>query len=115
MVCIDTLGLGPARVWVSRSDKELVGAFAVMANAMKIPASRVDVDGVGYSDEESFIPKKIPVIVIHSITQGTLRTLHTRDDNYRALKFDDYYASYRLLSAYLTFLDQNLDQNTKTP
>jgi hypothetical protein len=115
MVCIDTLGLGPARVWVSRSDKELVGAFAVLANAMKIPASRVDVDGVGYSDEESFIPKKIPVIVIHSITQGTLRILHTRDDNYRAVKFDDYYASYRLLSAYLTFLDQNLDQNAKTP
>lgn len=120
MICMDTLGLGPTQVWVSRSDKKLVGAFAAIAHAMNLPVTRVDVDGIGYSDEESFAAKKIPVIVIHSITTyESLRILHSQRDNYKALKFDDYYASYRLLSGYLTYIDQELDQDksniSKTP
>lgn len=112
MICMDTLGLGPTQVWVSRSDKKLVGAFAAMAHAMNLPVTRVDVDGIGYSDEESFAAKKIPVIVIHSITTyESLRILHSQRDNYKALKFDDYYASYRLLSGYLTYIDQELDRD----
>ena len=112
MICMDTLGLGPTQVWVSRSDKKLVGAFAAMAHAMNLPVTRVDVDGIGYSDEESFAAKKIPIIMIHSITTyDSLRILHSQRDNYKALKFDDYYASYRLLSGYLTYLDQELDQD----
>ena len=112
MVCIDTLGLGPTQVWVSKSDKELVHAFAGIAHAMNLPVTRVDTDGVGYSDEESFVAKKIPVIMVHSITTyETLRILHSPRDNYKALKFDDYYASYRLLSGYLTYLDQELDRD----
>lgn len=111
MICMDTLGLSPTEVWVSISDKELVSDFAVLAQAVSLPVRRVDVDGVGMSDEESFLAKKIPIIMIHSITTGTLSILHTSKDNYKALKFDDYYASYRLLSAYLNYLDQVLDPN----
>lgn len=111
MVCIDTLGLGPTQVWVSRSDKELVGAFAAIAHVMNLPVTRVDVDGVGYSDEESFVAKNIPVIMVHSINSlEKLQILHSHTDSYRALRFDDYYASYRLLSGYLTYLDQALDR-----
>ena len=32
--------------------------------------------------------------------------LHSPKDNYGAVHFDDYYQSYRLVSAYLAFLDQ---------
>jgi len=109
MICMDTLGLGPTEVWVSRSDKKLVAAFATLANAMKLPASRVDVDGVGVSNEESFKKKKIPTITIHSLTPSTLRILHTAKDNYDAVKFDDYYVSFRLLSWYLSYLDQTVE------
>ena len=112
MVCMDSLGLGPTQVWVSHSDKQLVGAFAGLAHAMNLPVTRVDVDGIGYSDEEPFIAKKVPVIIVHSITTlETLRILHSPKDNYKVLKFDDYYASYRLLSGYLSLLDQELDQD----
>lgn len=111
MVCIDTLGLGPTEVWVSRSDKELVANIATLAHALNLPVTRVDVDGVGMSDEEPFVGKKVPVIMFHSVTRSTLGVLHTPRDNYKALKFDDYYTSYRLLSAYLNYLDQTLDPN----
>jgi hypothetical protein len=111
MICIDTLGLGPTEVWVSISDSELVTALANLAHALNFPVGRVDVDGVGMSDEEPFIAKKVPIIMIHSVTPSTLGILHTRRDNYQALKFDDYYASYRLLSGYLNYLDQTLNAN----
>lgn len=115
MICIDTLGLGPTKVWVSRSDKELTNAFGTLAYSLKLPVGRIDVDKVGMSDEEPFIEKKVPCIMIHSITQSTLHILHTPDDNYKALKFDDYYTSYRLLSGYLDYLDQVLEPAGAAP
>jgi hypothetical protein len=109
MICIDTLGLGPTKVWVSRSDKELTDAFGILAYTLKLPVARVDVEKVGMSDEEPFIARKVPCLMVHSVTQETLRVLHTPDDNYKALQFEDYYTSYRLLSGYLNYLDQILD------
>jgi aminopeptidase-like protein len=114
MICIDTLGLGPTEAWVSISDKELVGRLAVLAHAINMPISRVDVDGVGMSDEEPFLAKKIPVVMVHTITPATLSVLHTPRDSYKQLKFDDYYTSYRLLSAYLNYLDQTLDPSSSS-
>ena len=115
MICIDTLGLGPTKVWVSRSDKELTDAFGILAYTLKLPVTRVDVERVGMSDEEPFIAKKVPCLMIHSVTQNTLRILHTPNDNYKALQFDDYYTSYRLLSGYLNYLDQILDVKENSP
>ena len=108
MVNMDTLGLGPTEVWVSRSDQKLVRALNGMAQALKLPLTGVNVDRVGKSDEESFIDKKIPTITIHSLTQTTLGILHSSKDNYSAVHFGDYYNSYRLLSGYLVLLDNGL-------
>jgi aminopeptidase-like protein len=115
MICLDTLGLGPTEVWVSISDKELIATVASLARAANLPVSRVDVDGVGMSDEEPFLAEKIPIIMFHSVSRNTLSILHTSRDNYKALKFDDYYTSYRLLSGYLNYLDQTLSANPSTP
>lgn len=106
MICMDTLALGPTEVWVSRSNPDLVHALHRVSLAMKLPLTRVDVEKVGESDEEPFIQGKVPTITIHSLTQETLPILHSWRDNYRAVHFDDYYQSYRLLSAYLAFLDK---------
>jgi len=108
MVNMDTLALGPTEVWVSRSDEKLVRALNGIAQAMKLPLTGQNVDGVGVSDEESFIGRKVPTITIHSLTQATIRVLHSNRDNYSAVHFDDYYNSYRLLSAYLVFLDDGV-------
>ncbi len=105
MVNLDTLALGPTEVWVTRSDDKLVRGLNGMAVALKLPLTGVNVDGVGVSDEEPFVNRKVPTITIHSLTKETLRILHTSKDNYGEVHFDDYYISYRLLSGYLVLLD----------
>jgi putative aminopeptidase FrvX len=105
MVNMDTLALGPTEVWVTHSDDKLVRALNGMALALKLPLTGVNVDGVGKSDEESFINRKVPTITVHSLTKETLGVLHSPKDNYSAVHFGDYYNTYRLLSGYLVLLD----------
>lgn len=108
MVNMDTLGLGPTEVWVSRSDEKLVRALNGLAQALKLPLTGINVDRVGESDEESFVERKVPTITIHSLTRETVSILHSRKDNYSAIHFDDYYQTYRLVSGYLVLLDNGL-------
>jgi len=108
MVNMDTLGLGQTKVWGSHSDKMLSGALVYLASRLNLPVGRVDVEQVGSTDSEQFAARKIPSITIHSLTQKTwdARILHTAKDKISAIQLDDYYQSYRLLSAYLVYLDQ---------
>jgi Zn-dependent M28 family amino/carboxypeptidase len=105
MVNMDTLGLGPTEIWVSHADKKLVGLAATIAKGMSLPVSRMDVDGVGSTDSESFAEKKVPAITFHSLTPDTLKVLHSKADTREALKFEDYYSSYRLIAGYLAYID----------
>jgi Peptidase family M28 len=106
LICIDTLGLSTTEVWVAKSDERLVRALNGLAHSLNLPLTGVNVDQVGMSDEESFVKEKVPVLVVYSVTQQTLSVLHSPRDNYKVIKFDDYYDSYRLLSGYLVLLDQ---------
>lgn len=111
MICMDTLALGPTEVWVSHSDEHLVHELALIATALKAPLTRMDVEKLGgESDEESFRQYKVPTVTLHSLTPNTRKILHSPNDNYRAVRFDDYYQSYRLVSAYLVLLDQDTPQ-----
>jgi hypothetical protein len=109
MVNIDTLALGPTEVWLTHSDRRLAGAFFAMAKSMQLPLSIANADRVGDDDSHSFIRRKIPTLMVHSVTNRTLHILHSDDDNLSAVKFDDYYDSYRLLEAYLVWIDTLLD------
>jgi putative aminopeptidase FrvX len=115
MVNMDTLGLAPTEIWVSHADKKLVQLAATIAQAMKLPVTGVDVDAVGTTDSEPFREKKIPAITFHSLTQDTLKVLHSKADNRDALKFQDYYSSYRLIAGYLAFIDGYLAHEADTP
>ena len=115
MVNMDTLGLSPTKIWVSHSDKNLVDIAARLANAMKIPVAGVNAEQVGSTDSESFFQRKIPTICFHSLTQESFRNLHSLRDNLSNFRFDDYYESYRLISAYITYLDGNLPVQQKEP
>jgi hypothetical protein len=48
--------------------------------------------------------------MLHSITQETLAVLHTANDDWKSVKLDDYYNSYRLTAAYLAYIDLKLDK-----
>ena len=108
MVNMDTLGLAHTEVWASHSDKRLLGALVYIAKQLNVPVTAVNVDQVGSSDAEQFSERKIPRITIHSLTQETwdARILHTSKDRISAMRLDDYYQTYRLLAAYVAFLDQ---------
>jgi hypothetical protein len=108
MINVDSLALGPTKVWVSQSDPRLVNAIGLVAQSMKLPIAGMNVDGFGDSDEESFIRKKVCTLTVHSLTPQTTHVLHRRDDNPSAVQFSDYYQTYRLLAGYLAVLDTQL-------
>ena len=110
MINMDTLGLSSTKVWATDSSKPLVNALFNVANMIKSPIAVVNVDNIGQSDNDSFREAKIPEICIHSVTQDTLRVLHSHDDQLSAIHPDDYYESYRLLAAYLATIDVALDK-----
>jgi Zn-dependent M28 family amino/carboxypeptidase len=108
MVNMDTLGLATTEVWTSRSDKLLTGALVYVASQLNAPLGTVNVEQVGSTDSVQFSDRKIPSITIHSLTQQTwdAHILHSSKDKISAINFDNYYQTYRLISAYLAFLDQ---------
>jgi Peptidase family M28 len=108
MVNMDSLGLTLPEVWASHSDKQLTGALIFIAKKLNVPVTGVNVDQIGSSDSVQFSERKIPSITIHSLTQETWNAhiLHTSKDKLSVLRFDDYYQTYRIIGAYLAFLDQ---------
>lgn len=108
MVNLECLGLTPTKVWTSHSDELLVRMLVAMAQWSHSPLAGVNVEGVGTTDSESFARYKIPRITIHSLTQENLTLLHSKDDNFKAIKPGLYYDSYRLIASYLVLLDQQL-------
>jgi Iap family predicted aminopeptidase len=109
MVNMDSLGLGPTRLWLSHSDKELASKLGAVANAMKLPFGVVDADRVGDEDSTPFRKRHVPTVMLHSITQETLSVIHTGKDNLSAIRADDYYDSYHLIAEYLAYLDARLE------
>ena len=108
MVNMDTLGLAPTEIWGSHANKGLNSAIAYVAKKLNIPISNFDVDQLNaYADSVSF-ERKIPSITIHSVNLENWRAhiLHTSKDKYSAMHLDSYYESYRLIAAYIAFLDQ---------
>ena len=109
MVNMDSLGTTPTKVELDRADKGLVNALGLVAGSMHLPVNAVNVHQVGRSDSDSFQDRHIPTIAIHSITNDTFPILHSRNDEMSAMRIADYYDTYRLLAAYLAYLDVTLD------
>lgn len=109
MVNIDSVGTGETKVEFTRGDKGLINHLEEIAQFFKLPLGAVNVHGVGKSDSDSFQDRKVPAIAIHSLTSETFPILHTSKDQIGAIKMDDYYQTYRLMTAYLAYLDEVLD------
>ena len=114
MVNMDTLGLTLPEVWASHSDQRLTGALVFIAKKMNVLVTAVNVDQIGSTDSVQFSELKIPSITIHSLTQETwnAHVLHTSKDKLSVMHLDDYYQTYRVVSAYLAFLDQVADASS---
>ena len=108
MINLDSLGTGPTKVEVVRGDKELINAIGMVAGSLKLPLAAVNLHQVGRSDSDSFQDAKIPALSVHSLTADTFKVLHNSRDNWDAVKMEDYYLSYRLMTALVAYLDQTL-------
>jgi Peptidase family M28 len=110
MVNLECLGLTPTKVWADRADRRLLSDLVLIARHYQLDLHGVNVDRVGDDDTHPFLSRHVPVITIHSVTQETWHILHSRKDNLSAINFNDYYDSYRLIAAYLAYLDATLPQ-----
>ena len=108
LVNLECLGLSPTAVWLSHADPQLAALARQAAAALHLRLQAINVERVGEDDAESFIPLHIRGITFHSVTQETLSILHTNRDNFHAIRVDDYYDSYHLLTAYLALIDATL-------
>jgi len=111
MVNLDTLGLDSTNVWVSHANKDLARALAYVAHLISSPVKGIDFEQVGSTDSESFTSRKIRSLTVHSLNQKIhdAGILHSRQDNLAVMHLDEYYESYRLLAAYVAYLDHGLD------
>ena len=105
MIDLDSLGLGPTKIWLTHSDEKMAAALKSVASALNLPLEIVNADHVGDEDSTPFRKLHIPTVMLHSITQQTLSILHSPNDNVGKIRFSDYYDTYRLIAAYLAYLD----------
>jgi hypothetical protein len=105
MVNFDSLGLGPTEVWASHADKILLDALDGVAKESNLPLSVMNPENGATADSESFARYHIPRVTLHSVTEQTWSILHSPRDQIFAIKMNDYYDSYKLISEYLAYLD----------
>ncbi len=109
MVNIDCIGLAPISIWLTHSDKHFADLFYGMSKSLEIPMRVVNADQVADEDSSSFRKRKIPTLMLHSVDSESIQILHSPRDNISAINMADYYSSYRLIAAYLAYLDATLN------
>ena len=97
MVNIDSLGMAAPQAPENLSSKLLVNRVAELAKQMKIPFSKVSINGD--ADSSSFIGKKIPAITISALGDGWEKILHSSKDQLSVVNKVSVYVGYRLALA----------------
>ncbi|HSW49475.1 MAG TPA: M28 family peptidase [Bryobacteraceae bacterium] len=108
MLNIESLGLGPTKIWLDQADKNLVSGMARVATSVKVPISGMNLDEATEVDSQPFKDKNIPTIHVHSISAADAKIPGSEKDTAAALQMDEYGNTYRLLAVYLAFLDNTL-------
>lgn len=109
MIELDALGLGPTNIWLNAGDHNLANILNAVAKAMKQNLGLINADALGRTDFTSFKKRHIPILFVHSITKDTFPIIHSDRDRLDAVNMAAYYQNYRLLAAYLAFLDLKID------
>lgn len=109
MVNIDSVGLGPTKIWLTHSDPKLAQMFFGLAKSIQSPLGIMNADRVGDEDGTSFRTRNVPTIMIHAVTSDTFPVLHSSDDDFKSVQMKDYYETYKLTLVYLAYLDSALD------
>jgi hypothetical protein len=108
VLTMDSIGLTSTKCWTNGSSRELITAGIVVAKALGLEFSGVNVDQVGTTDSQLFKDAHIPVLSLHSVTQETWRLINSPKDVWSIVSWKDYYDTHRFVSALLVYLDREL-------
>lgn len=109
MIDVEALGLAPTKVQMDNGDKGLSQKMASIAKSLGFSIGGADNNLVGDSDGRTFYGAKIPALSVHSLSGLTARVPNTDQDNSTAVHMNNYYESYKLIAAYLAYLDESLN------
>jgi Zn-dependent M28 family amino/carboxypeptidase len=105
VVNLECLGVSYTKVWAHMANPELLDDLVKLTESMHVRLQKVNVESIGNDDTQAFRDKDIPVITIHSITQQNAHILHTAQDNLEAIDLGDFFETYRVVAAYLSYID----------
>lgn len=105
MIDLECLGMTPTKVWARQANRRLLASLVIVAKHFNIGLQGVDMSRVAEDDAAVFLLRHVPAITIHSVTQRTWSFLLREQDGPSLINFNDYYNSYRLIAAYLAYLD----------
>lgn len=105
MLNLDCLGLDFTRTWDNRAHPALLRRIHSIAQSLQLRIQGVLIDRWAQTDSESFVEIGVPTVSIHSLTQENFHVINSHGDKLDRLRFDDYYATYRLLAVTLASLD----------
>jgi hypothetical protein len=114
MLDVDSLGLGPTKVWLTHSDNRMATILKAVANALNLPLDVMNADRIADEDSTPFRKLNVPTLMLHSITPETFSILHSLRDNLEVFRSGDYYDSYRLIAAYLSYLENRFDSDRQS-
>ena len=105
MMNLESLGLTVPQVWAVRANKRLLDAYNSVARSMDLDVRVSNFNPRMEDDSRPFLDAKIPVITIHSLTTETMGFHHSPKDQLNAIDQKNYYDAYRLVAAFLAYLD----------
>jgi Zn-dependent M28 family amino/carboxypeptidase len=110
MVNVEALGLSQTKVQMDNCDPGLLQKMASIAKPLGFGVKGANNDLVAESDAKTFYDAKIPVISVHSLYGADKKIPGTYADNPSAYHGTEYYyESYKLIAAFLAYLDESLD------
>lgn len=104
MICLDSLGVSPARIIGRVSSSDMVELAQALAKHLNIPVDP-EPQKVGMSDSYVFIRTGVPTLTLCSLRLQDLKLIHSDKDQLTAVNRERYAEQYRLALAVLRTLD----------
>jgi len=104
MICLDSLGVSPARIIGRVSSSDLVELAQALAKHLNIPVDP-EPQKEGLSDSFVFIRAGVPTLTLCSLRREDLKLIHSDKDQLQAVNRERYTEQYRLALAVLRTLD----------
>jgi putative aminopeptidase FrvX len=108
MINIDSIGMTPTKVFTNSADKTLLKELSSVAHSMTLELKSSNPPGGSQADSEPFASKKVPSLDVNSFAPENGKIMHSSGDILKAVVFQNYADTYKLMAAYLSYVDAML-------